>query len=274
MVRNLGVKETRCPPCRSDFSELQLCHAKSNEQRFATSNNSACSRLRLWRQLLRCKISFSLLFSLVEKILFFSFQRFFLRCFSGNISQRFEEHVSPSNPCPAKKERSFGGRVAKVSSFFFPGWAGKSLWTSIPVWGSFRGCSETGERCRSPNGVWPFLTGQREGGRERMEREKSRNGRYFSCKEEKPLCHRIFHFSKSFAIYFHVSRFFHLWSRDTKYGGKSERLKRFKSLESKTLPEWFLRRWVRKRKRDFLFFFLEEVQATTNHYVYPTLVAW
>lgn len=53
MVRNLGVKETRCPPCRSDFSELQLCHAKSNEQRFATSNNSACSRLRLWRQLLR-----------------------------------------------------------------------------------------------------------------------------------------------------------------------------------------------------------------------------
>lgn len=111
-------------------------------------------------------------------------------------------------------------------------------------------------------GVWPFLTGQREGGRERMEREKSRNGRYFSCKEEKPLCHRIFHFSKSFAIYFHVSRFFHLWSRDTKYGGKSERLKRFKSLESKTLPGWFLRRWVRERKRDFLFFFF---RGSTGH---------
>lgn len=274
MVRNLGVKETRCPPCRSDFSELQLCHAKSNEQRFATSNNSACSRssrLRLWRQLLR-NISLSP---------FLSRRKNSLLLLSALLSPLFFwKHLAtvrrtrlPIKSMPRKEGTLLWGARGQSFEFLFSRVSWKIPLNVYPRLRIVPRLFWNGRKV-SIAGVWPFLTGQREGGRERMEREKSRNGRYFSCKEEKPLCHRIFHFSKSFAIYFHVSRFFHLWSRDTKYGGKSERLKRFKSLESKTLPGWFLRRWVRERKRDFLFFFSEEVQATTNHYVYPMLVAW
>lgn len=123
MVRNLGVKETRCPPCRSDFSELQLCHAKSNEQRFATSNNSACSRssrLRLWRQLLRCNIFLS--FSLSSK-------KFSSSPFSASFSAVFLEtsHNGSKNTsphqihAPQRRNAPLGGAWPKFRVSFFQG---------------------------------------------------------------------------------------------------------------------------------------------------------
>lgn len=81
-------------------------------------------------------------------------------------------------------------------------------------------------------GVSPFLRGGKES------KEKSRNERLFLY----PLQRRktfatAFFISRTrspFAIYFHVSRFFHLWFRDTK-GRKEGRRERKRKDRSKGL---------------------------------------
>lgn len=230
MVRNLGVKETRCPPCRSDFSEVQLCATPRQQGAIIIQLVGVQGYVKL-----RCKISSQ---SLSLSLSFFHRKNPPLPLFSciniypwkRCISQRFEEHVSPSNSCPAKRERSFRGRAAKVSSFFFQGQL-ENPFERLPPFEDRSAVISKTVRKVSIAGVWPFLRGGRESEGRRV--EKSRVISLGKKKNPRKLFATAFLISQTrspFAVYFHVSRFLHLWFRDTKWKerekGQIERLNR------------------------------------------------
>lgn len=119
MVRNLGVKETRCPPCRSDFSEVQLCATPRQRGAIIIQLVGVQGYVKL-----RCKISsqslsLSLFPFFIEKILLSPCSRVLIFIPGNGASRNGSKNTSPHQiHAPQRGNAPFGGAQPKFRVSF------------------------------------------------------------------------------------------------------------------------------------------------------------